>query len=285
MYSRQRSERSTAAALIVGLATLLVGSVSTAQPNAPANADRPGPAQGQARVQAAAHLPNLDGVWTPLQADVFDITTPKAPPGTRVNAPFTRAYQAKYAATTAKLSRDFKVDPLSECQPLGLLRMMSLAGHYEFAVTPEQTWIFSGTAAGPRSSGAQTRRIYTDGRANLKDDDLFSTYTGNSVGHWEGDTLVVKTVGLNEGMFIDHTGAILSGDATVTERIRLVSPDVLQDQFTIEDKTALTRPWVVTRSWKRLPAGAAVSDDSCLGKRVNPAKLTDAAVARAAQKK
>ncbi|MEI6282752.1 MAG: hypothetical protein WCP82_08570, partial [Alphaproteobacteria bacterium] len=92
-------------------------------------------------------------------------------------------------------------------------------------------------------------------------------------------------VGLNEGMFIDRTGAMLSGDATVTERIRLVSPDVLQDQFTIEDKTALTRPWVVTRSWKRLPAGASVSDDSCLGKRVNPAKLTDAAVARAAQKK
>ena len=285
MYSRQRSGRSSAAMLAAAMTALLAGGVSAALAASPPMVAVPLGEQDAARIQAAARLPNLDGVWEPLQADVFDITTANAPGGARVRAPFTRAYQAKYVATMAQVLRDLKVDPLSECQPLGLLRMMSLTGHYEFAVTPGQVWIFSGTAPGPRSSGAQTRRIYTDGRANLKDDDLFPTYTGNSVGHWEGDTLVIKTVGLNEGMFIDRTGAMLSGDANVTERIRLVSPNVLQDQFTIEDKTALTRPWVVTRSWQRLPAGTAISDDSCLGKRVNPSKIADAAAARAAQKK
>ena len=137
------------------------------------------------------------------------------------------------------------------------------------------------TPPGPNSSGAQTRRIYTDGRENLAGDDLVPQYTGNSVGRWEGDTLVVTTVGLNDIPFVDRTGARLSEDAVVRERIRLVAPDTLEDRFTIEDKTALTGPWVVTRTWRRLPKGSPVVDDSCLGKRVNPAELVDAAAARA----
>ena len=284
MYNRLRL-RLFNRALSASSGLVLVAGASAALAAAAPPPPRPVPPPNPARIQAAAALPAWDGVWAPLQADIFDIKTPKAPAGARDHAPFKREYEAKYLATMAKLRRDFKVDPLSECQPLGLLRMMSLAGHFEFTVTPEQVWIFSGSPPGARSTGAQTRRIYTDGRANMSDEDLFPTYTGNSVGRWEGDTLVVKTIGLSDDLFIDPTGAMLSGDATVTERIRLLSPNQLQDQFTIEDKTALTRPWVVTRTWRRLPAGSPISDDSCLGKRVNPAKLTDAAAARAAQKK
>jgi hypothetical protein len=161
--------------------------------------------------------------------------------------------------------------------------MMSLNGDYEFAVTPELVMVFSATGAGPNSTGAQSRRIYTDGRPQLSGDDLFPTYTGNSIGRWEGDTLVVRTVGLNDGNFIDRTGAMLSGDAVVTERIRMTGPDTLEDRFTIEDKTALTRPWTVTRTWKRVPGQRSLAADSCLGKRVNPANLTDAAAAKKRQ--
>lgn len=240
----------------------------------------PPPPHAPARIQAAAALPDWSGAWAPNQADVFDARTATAPADARSRPPYNPQWEAKYVATLAKLKTTPQLDPLQDCYPLGLLRMMSATGHYEFAVTPEQVWIFSGTPAGPKSSGAQTRRIYTDGRDNLKGDDLFPQYTGNSVGRWEGDTLVVTTVGLNDTSFIDRTGAQLSGDAVVKERIRLVRPDTLEDQFTIEDKTALTRPWVVTRTWRRLPKGTPVVDDSCLGKRVNPAALVDAAKAK-----
>lgn len=253
-------------ALIAFLAAAApAAALAAAAPSAPV------PPPSPARIQAASALPDWKGVWRPNEAD-----THGAPP-------FNREWAAKAAASAAKLKTDPKSDPLSDCLPLGLLRMMSLNGHFEFTLTPEQLWVFSGTPPGPQSTGAQTRRVYLDGRDNLKGDDLFPTYTGNSVGKWEGGTLVIKTVGLNEDMFIDRTGAMLSGDATVTERIRLTGPDALEDRFTVEDKTALTRPWTFTRTFKRQPAGTAISDDSCLGKRVNPARLTDAAVAAKAR--
>lgn len=233
--------------------------------------------QGSTRLQTADALPNWSGVWEPVQGDVFDARANPAPGDARAQPPYRREYEARYVETLAKLKADPTIDPLQQCHPLGLLRMMSLGGDFEFAVTPEVIWVFSQTAPGPGSTGTQSRRIYADGRPQLAGDDLFPTYTGNSIGRWEGDTLVVRTVGLNEGNFVDRTGAMLSPDAVVTERIRLIAPDVLEDQFTIDDKTALTRPWVVTRTWRRKPGQTSLSTDSCLGRRVNPADLTDAA--------
>ena len=227
--------------------------------------------------EAAAALPDWSGVWAPNQGEVFDAGSASPAAGARDRPPYRPEWEAKYVATMAKLKEDPKTDPLQECYPLGLLRMMSVDGHYEFAVRPEQVWIFSGSPPDPKSTGAQTRRIYTDGRENLKGDDLFAQYTGNSVGRWEGDTLVVTTVGLNDTNFVDRTGAQLSGDVVVRERIRLVAPDTLEDRFTIEDATALTEPWVVTRTWRRLLKETPIMDDSCLGKRVDPAALVDAA--------
>ncbi|HTI67124.1 MAG TPA: hypothetical protein VL460_06215 [Caulobacteraceae bacterium] len=285
MQTRRRFRLSTTALGAAGGLILMAGASAALAAAAPPPPPGPVPPPNPARIRAASALPNWSGVWVPMQGDVFDTKAAKAPAGARVHPPFKPAYEAKYAATRAALRKDPKTDPLALCLPLGLLRMMSVTGHYEFTLTPEQVWIFSGTPPGPKSTGAQTRRIYTDGRPQLSGDDLFPTYTGNSVGHWEGDTLVVRTVGLNDGNFIDRTGAELSGDAVVTERIRLTGPNTLEDRFTIDDKTALTGPWTVTRTWRRMPAGTPIWDDSCLGKKVNPADLTDAAVAAKAQGK
>ena len=229
-------------------------------------------AQPSARAQAGAGLPDWSGVWAPNQPDVFDAKAGSK--ATRDHPPYTPAYEAKYKASMAKLKADKDYNPLSQCLPLGLLWMMSLNGRYEFVLTPDMAFVFADTAAGPKSVGNQARRIYLDGRPQLKGDDLFPTYTGNEIGRWDGDTLVVTTVGLNDTNFVDRTGALLSGDAKVTERIRRTGPTTLQDQFTIEDKTALTRPWVVTRTWRKVP-GAAIVDDSCGGRRVDPEALTD----------
>lgn len=233
-------------------------------------------AGSEGRAERAASLPDWSGVWRPLNGPVFDAAPGAAP--SRDHPPFKPAFEARYVATMARLKADPKADPLSECLPLGALRMMSLGGLHEFAVTPEQVLIFAESAPkGPASVGAQVRRIYTDGRKQLAGDDLFPTFTGNSIGRWEGDTLAVRTVGLRDDLFIDRTGAMLSGDAVIEERIRLVAPGVLQDRFTITDRTALTRPWTVTRRWRRAPSTTEIVDDACNGHSVNPAAFVDAA--------
>ncbi|HTI66050.1 MAG TPA: hypothetical protein VL460_00735 [Caulobacteraceae bacterium] len=282
-----QTRRKTAAALGAGL-FLLAPCLAEAQAQAQAPDPAAEAAASAARARKAALLPDWSGVWRAVQGPVFDAPPARkgVPAATRDHPPFTAAYEARYRANIARLRTDKEFDPLSLCLPVGLPRMMSFAGLYEFVVAPDQVWVISENApSGPASSGAQVRRIYTDGRAHLTGDDLFPTYTGNSVGRWEGDILVVSTVGLNDANFVDHTGAQLSGEAMIVERIRATGPDTLEDRFTITDKKALTRPWAVTRTWRRAPPGVAIVDDSCRGKSVNPAALTDRAAANAARAK
>jgi hypothetical protein len=232
------------------------------------------------RAETAAALPDWSGVWAPEQPDVFDAPTGKTAPGLRDHPPYKPMFEAKYLAEIAKLKHDRTSDPLSDCQPTGVPRMMTLPGLFEFTVTPEQVFVFSDRTegGGPASTGVQTRRIYTDGRPQLAGDDLFPTYTGNSVGHWDGNTLVVRTVGLRDDNFLDRTGALLSGQEVFTERIRMTGPNTLEDRFTIEDGASLTRPWEVRRTWRRRP-GVEIVDGACGGRSVNPADLADRALA------
>ena len=71
----------------------------------------------------------------------------------------------------------------------------------------------------------------------------FPFYNGHSIGHFEGDTLVIQTAGFNEKTLIDATGAPHTDDMTTTERIRRISPTQLEDVITIHDPTHYTRDW------------------------------------------
>jgi hypothetical protein len=83
--------------------------------------------------------------------------------------------------------------------------------------------------------------------------DMIPTWMGNSVGRWEGDTLVVDTTGFNELTWADLWGLPHSGEMHVIERIGLVSPDVLQVEMTVEDPKAYTKPWKAVRKFDRKP--------------------------------
>jgi len=83
--------------------------------------------------------------------------------------------------------------------------------------------------------------IYTDGRAH--DTTLGPLWMGDSIGHWEGDTLVADTVNLNEKTWLDRIGHPHSGQLHVIERIRRLNHDHLIDDITIDDPKAYTKPW------------------------------------------
>jgi hypothetical protein len=84
-------------------------------------------------------------------------------------------------------------------------------------------------------------QIFTDGRAH--DTSLGPLWMGDSIGHWEGDTLVADTVNFNDKTWLDRIGHPHSDALHVIERIRRVDHDHLEDEITIDDAKAYTKPW------------------------------------------
>ena len=85
------------------------------------------------------------------------------------------------------------------------------------------------------------RQIWMDGRAHLKD--LPGTWMGDSIGKWEGDTLVVDTTGFNDKTWLDRAGHPHSEDLHVIERLKKTDAKTLQIDITMEDPVAYTKPW------------------------------------------
>jgi hypothetical protein len=108
-------------------------------------------------------------------------------------------------------------------------------------------------------------RIYTDGRGHPEGEDLFDTYGGDNVGHWEGDTLVFDTVGVKGDGFqlVDRTGVVTSNKLHATTRMRLVAPDVMEIRMVLEDPVAFTRPWPVVKTFQRMPRGTNIYEYGC----------------------
>ena len=94
---------------------------------------------------------------------------------------------------------------------------------------------------------SQVRRIFTDGRKNPDEPDLF--FNGNSIGHWDGDTLVIETVGLDTSTHI-VPGIGHSEKMRIDEKIWLEKPGQLIDEMTITDPEVLSAPFVTRVVYK-----------------------------------
>lgn len=198
-----------------------------------------------ATVAHAAPGDGWDGVWERTGTNMFDQSRGALNPNfERMYPPYKPEWEAKYAAVLELSKQGKNTDPTTTCVPGGMPRLMANPYPQEMVVKPHQVLIL-------KELQTQIRRIYTDGRKAKPDID--PTYTGYSTGHWEGDTLVVETVGLRADTVFDRTGAPHSDQLKLIERMRLRSPDVWEDEITVIDPVALTRPWVVTRTYERRP--------------------------------
>ena len=95
------------------------------------------------------------------------------------------------------------------------------------------------------------RQIYTDGRGHNKD--LPPLWMGDSIGKWDGDTLVVDTTDFNDKTWIDRGGHPHSDKLHLVERMRRVDHDNLQIDITIEDPIAYTKPWTGQQNFQLRP--------------------------------
>ncbi len=188
---------------------------------------------------ALAKLPDWSGVWDPAFM--------RPPPGAPRPAP--PKLTPRYAAEYAKFQQKNRTTPginfvsdVASCVPPGLPQSMHEPYPIEFLFTPGRVTILIET-------DSIVRRIPTDGRPPPEDPD--PTYQGTSVGHWEGDTLVVETSAI-----LPETSPLngINGHSDklhVTERIRLVNPDTLAITTTETDPTVFAEPYTSTSYYRR----------------------------------
>ena len=155
-------------------------------------------------------------------------------------APFQPWAKGLYEYRQRNLLKD---DPMASCLPPGGPRQFQVPYGLQIVEQPERQRVFVMSGGGNRN----WRLIYLDGRPLPKADEGVATYFGNSVGKWEGDTLVVESVGYNERFWFSSGGLPHTENLKMTERISRPDSNTLKYEVTIDDPGAYTRPW--TSSW------------------------------------
>jgi hypothetical protein len=128
-------------------------------------------------------------------------------------------------------------DPLARCLPIGPIRLHTFTGFKKIGQTP-------GLVVLLYEYNASFRQILTDGRPLPEDPN--PAWNGYSSGKWDGDALVVQTIGFRDGLRFDMTGNFMSDAAKMTERFRRVNYGNLEIEVTVDDPKTYTRPWTVT---------------------------------------
>jgi hypothetical protein len=146
-------------------------------------------------------------------------------------------------------------DPATWCLPNGPVRMTNVP--YKIVQTPKLVVLLS------EGNTHSYRRFFLDGRAHNLDLEP-NSWTGDSVAKWEGDTLVVDTIGFNDRTWLDDTGKPHSEELHVIERYRRPEAGRLEINYTIEDSKALTKPLSFQRVL--VPAGREIQEHFCTDK-------------------
>jgi hypothetical protein len=108
---------------------------------------------------------------------------------------------------------------------------------------------------------AMYRQIFIDGRP--LPEDPTPSWNGYSTAAWEGDTLVVRTIGFRDGLWLDTSGSTMSDAAKMTERIRRPNFGTLEIEVTVDDPKAYTRPWTVSMP-QTIVLDTELIDEFCL---------------------
>jgi len=187
-----------------------------------------------------ASLPDWSGVWNPNISDQNDqIRTNPVPWNSTAAVQIARLVAEEKAGRPKGLFVD--------CLPEGVPSWMLISHNaLEFLVSPGRVTVLG------ESDGNRLRRIYTDGRPHPEDPD--PTFHGHSIGHWDGGTLVVDTIGILPQAYLavsEAVGLPNNGDMHVIERIHLAGADVLQDDLVIIAPHVLDKPWSTSRSYFR----------------------------------
>ena len=196
-------------------------------------------AQDVGRATAYAEVtewPDWSGVWSPGvgAGSRTTATPPKLTPGAQAQLDEFEAGKARGENLQTQAAN---------CVPNGMPGIMRLPYPIEFIYSPGRVNILIETYS-------EIRRIYVDGRPLPEDPDLL--FNGSSVGRWEGDTLVVETIGINPMVSV-VPGLHATPTTRFHERITRVAPDRLVDEITITDPALFAEPYVMVQNYTLQP--------------------------------
>jgi hypothetical protein len=138
-----------------------------------------------------------------------------------------------------------KDNPDAHCLPMGFMQFHTHPEPRKIIQTPTAMLIVYEANSG-------LRQIFMDGR-KLPSKDAEPWWYGYSVGHWEGDALVVETTGFIDDIWLDVQGSPLTSEGKVTERFRRPNYGTLEIDVTVDDPKAYTKPWTVRVTQRLLP--------------------------------
>ena len=167
--------------------------------------------------------PDLSGVWYAQRT---------VDPGKPAPLPWADALQRERAANNSKDA------PGARCLPRGLTNAGALFP-YKLVQTPTLLVMLF------EDDTPSHRQVFLDGRGHPKDPN--PNWMGHSIGHWEGDVLVVDTIGFNDESWLDSIGHPHTEMLHITERLHRADLGHLEIEFTIEDPGAYSQPWVIKR--------------------------------------
>lgn len=198
----------------------------------------------------AQTVPNWEGIWIAegLTADISGFP----PPGARWYkllgdmAPWNEEGRARFQAMRSNQGT-------RKAYGWGFPMMMDAAAPLQFLITPHETLIIN--------IYRDVRHVYTDGRPLPNEEDRWPTTWGTSVGHWDGDTLVIETASVRDPTRFFFSSPPLSEQARYTERIHRTAPDRIESTMTIEDPVTLAEPWIIDLSYVPSGSDRLIHDD------------------------
>lgn len=197
---------------------------------------RPAPRGPDGRVLLGGATPEEKGVWLPgLGGAANPVDKPES-------VPFQPWARALYAHR-----RSNELEPHTRCKPSGVVRQFLTPYGVEIVELPELQRLYIFDIGGPHTY----RTVYMDGRTHPGD--LSPSFYGHSIGWWEGDTLVIDTVGFNEGFWMDRAGLPHTDRLRTLERLTRTSFGAVTYELTVDDPGAYTRPWTsgLDLRWER----------------------------------
>jgi hypothetical protein len=214
------------------------------------------PPAAKSGTEQAGHMPDLSGVWrrsrkppdNKRRYTIYELSmslTNEEPPMTAWGLEKFKANKPNLGPHAVPLSQTN--DPVATgCFPPGVPRVYLQRGE------PMEIFQVPGRVLMLFEYDHYVRQIFTDGRQHPRD--VNPSWMGDSIGHWEGNTLVVDTTGFNDKTWLDQEGHPHSEQLHLIERIKRPSHDSMTIDFTIEDPKAYTKPWTVHATFELKPA-------------------------------
>ncbi|HTY94476.1 MAG TPA: hypothetical protein VMC02_11345 [Steroidobacteraceae bacterium] len=206
-------------------------------------------------------MPDWSGLWSRDFSHGFQFDSKQK--GTGFNSPLgpitaelTPRYRAAYEEKLRQIAAGNEWDQLSDCLPAGYPRWLTEPFLREFIVTPDETWWIN-------EQQSEARRFYTDDRGHLPEAAAQNVWTGESIGFWDNQTLVVHTIRSIHGEY-QRNQPDYSDKVSTVERIRMTDHDTIEDDVTVWDPKGLSKPWHVVMIYKRVKdPGARIDMWSC----------------------